>query len=244
MDYLATPNNQYNIIGKKGSSEDRDEYLAKDNQTQINYLIVIKNPDNNGNNNCPANEINALNILHNVNNPYIVHFIENGNGTLTLNNEPPRNVNYLIFEYVSRFPLFNYIEVKQFTEKHAKLLFKKILNGVQAMHNAHICHRDIKPQNILLDENYNPKIFDFTFSSINANNWNYYLCTQYYSAPEIIENHPYDGFKADIFSLGQLLFNLVNKIYGFKSSLANEQYYSLSEIIILMNIGIPEYFII
>ena len=200
MGYLTTPNNQYNIIGQKDSSEDRDVYLAKDNQTQVNYFIVIKNPGNNGNINFPANEINALNILHNVNNPYIVHFIENGNGILTLNNEPPRNVNYLIFEYVSRFPLFNYIEVKKFTEKHAKLLFKKILNGVQAMHNAHICHRDINLVNILLDENYNPKIFDFTFSAINANNLNDYIVTQYYSAPEIIENHPYYGIKADIFS--------------------------------------------
>ncbi len=68
------------------------------------------------------------------------------------------------------------------------------------MHNAHICHRDLKPENILLDENYNPKICDFGLSSINANNLNDYVCTQYYSAPEIIENHPYDGFKADIFS--------------------------------------------
>ena len=95
------------------------------------------------------------------------------------------------------------------------------------MHNANICHRDINLVNILLAENYNPKLYNFRWSSINANNLNGRAGTSEYMAPEIIENHPYDGFKADIFSLGQLLFNLVNKIYGFKSSSANDQYYSL-----------------
>ena len=46
-------------------------------------------------------------------------------------------------------------------------------------------------------------------------------------APEIIENRPYDGIKADIFSLGQLLFNLVNNMFGFISSRSNDHYYSL-----------------
>ena len=95
------------------------------------------------------------------------------------------------------------------------------------MHNAHICHRDIKLLNILLDENYNPKIYDFALSSINANNLDDFRGTREYAAPEIIENHPYNGFQADIFSLGQLLFNLVNRILGFNSSRANDQFYSL-----------------
>ena len=200
MENLGTLDNQYNIIEKKDYNGYRIIYSVRHNQTQVNYLIAIKKHINNGNDNFPANEINVLNILQKINNPYIMHYIGNGNGILALNNKPPRNVNYLIFEYSPRFPLFDYINVDRLTERQAKLLFKKILNGVQAMHNAHICHRDINLVNILLDENYNPKIFDFTFSAINANNLNDYIVTQYYSAPEIIENHPYYGIKADIFS--------------------------------------------
>ena len=44
---------------------------------------------------------------------------------------------------------------------------------------------------------------------------NDYVGSINYSAPEMFENHPYDGFKADIFSLGQLLFKIVNQILGF-----------------------------
>ena len=172
MQNFGILDNQFIITRKIAYLEDRNVYLARNNQTQVNYLIAIKKHINNGNDNFPSNEINVLNILQNINNPYILHYIGNGNLIFALNNKPPRNVNYLIFEYVPRFPLFDYINVDRLTERQAKLLFKKILNGVQAMHNAHICHRDIKPQNILLDENYNPKICDFGLSSINANNLN------------------------------------------------------------------------
>ena len=216
MQNLGILDDQYIILEKKSSGGYSKNYLARHNQTQDNYLIVIKKPDKNGNDNFPLNEINVLNLLHNVNNPYILHFVRNGNGILALNNKPPRNVNYLVFEYVSGFPLFNFVNTEKFTEKHAKLLFRKILNGVQAMHNANICHRDIKLGNTLLDENYNPKIYDFSFSSINANNLNdFCVGTRSWTAPEILEKHPYDGFKADIFSLGQLIFMLVNGMFGF-----------------------------
>ena len=132
-----------------------------------------------------------------------------------------------IYEKAPKSILFNYIKQGRLSERQAKLLFKKILNGVQAIHNANICHRDIKVENILFDENYNPKIYGFYLSCINANNLQQQVGTLRYMAPEILNHQPYDGFKADIFSLGQLLFNLVNRILGFNSSRANDQFYSL-----------------
>jgi len=46
-------------------------------------------------------------------------------------------------------------------------------------------------------------------------------------APEIILHQPYDGIKSDIFSLGQLLFNLVTGRHGFKIAKENDPLYSL-----------------
>ena len=54
-------------------------------------------------------------------------------------------------------------------EKYGKVIFRKILEGVQACHNANICHRDLKMQNILFDEQFNPKICDFGFAAFNNN---------------------------------------------------------------------------
>ena len=228
MENIGTLDNQYIILEEKSVGRSTINYLARDNQTQDDYFISIKKPDYNGNDNFPADEIIALNFLHDVNNPYIVHFVRNGNGILALNNKPPKNVNYLVFEYVPGFCLFDCIYRENLTERHTKLLFRKILNGVQAMHNANICHRDIRPENIILDKNYNPKICNFGFASINAINLNDYIAgTGCYMAPEILENHPYDGYKADIFSLGQLLFILVTDMFGFKSSNPKDYLYSL-----------------
>ena len=116
---------------------------------------------------------------------------------------------------------------QRFTERQSKLIFKKILEGVRALHNANICHRDLKPGNILLDENYNPKITDFYISCMNMNNLQGHAGTKSYTAPEVLANQPYDGILADIFSLGQLLFILVTGQFGFKSSTPNDHFYGL-----------------
>ena len=54
-----------------------------------------------------------------------MHYIGNGNGILALNNKPPRNVNYLIFEYVPNFSLFDYLYVNGLTERQANYYSKK-----------------------------------------------------------------------------------------------------------------------
>ena len=225
MQNLGTLDDQYTILSLKYNTGFRRGYHARQNQNQNDYLIEL--PINNGINAFPANEINILNILQNIDNPNILHYIGNGNGPLVLNNQPPINKPYLVFEYVPKNILFDYIFAGAFTEKHSKLIFKKILNGIRSIHNAGICHRDIKPENILLDENYNPKIYDYSFACLNANNIQEFVGTISYSAPEILLNQPYDGIKCDIFSLGQLLFNLVTQIFGFQSAREDDQHYTL-----------------
>ena len=229
MQNLGILDNQYNILSYKGSIEDRFSFIARNNQTLVNYLIFIKKPHNDENDNFPAIELNILNILQNVNNPYILHYIGNGNGILALNNKPPKNVNYLVFEYAPNLYLFDYIGYynRGLTERQAKLLFRKILNGVRAIHNANICHKNLNLTSIIFDGNYNPKICNFALSSIYANNLNEYFGTREFIAPERLEKQPHDGFKVDIFSLGQLLFLIVNNIFGFRSANDKHQYYSL-----------------
>ena len=44
---------------------------------------------------------------------------------------------------------------------------------------------------------------------------------------EVLKNQPYDGIKADIFSLGQILFNIVTAHFGFTSSASTNAFYKL-----------------
>ena len=202
MQNLGTIDNTYTIQTLKADKGFYCVFAAIHNQTQNPQLIeVYKNA-------LPAKQINIMNNLNALNHPNIIHLISQGNGPIVLNNHPQVNKLYIVYENITHSDLFDYISVQTFTERHAKVIFKKILEGVRAMHNANICHRDLKPGNILLDDNYNPKITGLGLSCINMNN------LQVYS-------------KADIFSLGQLLINLVTGQFGFLSPSKTDRYYRL-----------------
>ena len=221
MQNLGTIDNTYTIQTLKADKGFYCVFAAIHNQTQNPQLIeVYKNA-------LPAKQINIMNNLNALNHPNIIHLISQGNGPIVLNNHPQVNKLYIVYENITHSDLFDYISVQTFTERHAKVIFKKILEGVRAMHNANICHRDLKPGNILLDDNYNPKITGLGLSCINMNNLQVYSITESYTAPEVLANQPYNGIKADIFSLGQLLINLVTGQFGFLSPSKTDRYYRL-----------------
>jgi serine/threonine protein kinase len=224
MQNLETIDNIYSILQKKNKEPSFTTYSVIHNQTQVKYLIDVFNDH------IPANMINILNNLNALNNPYIIHYVANGNGPIVLNNKPPVNREYIVYENVIHSELCLYLKInhnQRFTERQAKFIFKKILEGIRAMHNANICHRDLKAENILLDENYNPKISGFYFSCINANNLQDMQGTISYAAPELLLNQPYNGIQSDIFSLGQLLFVLVTGRLGFNNANQNDNFYRL-----------------
>ena len=71
-------------------------------------------------------------------------------------------------------------------------------------------HRDLKLENILVDENMNLKVADFGFATFkHVNKLQSYRGTMTYMAPEIKEGKTYDGRQIDIFSTGVILFIIV-----------------------------------
>ena len=214
--------NKYIIKMNKGKGVTSEVFLVQEEETNILYAAKILL------HHCPFfdNERDILNALKNANIPYIINIIASGDGEIKKDKKSIRK-QYLILEYAQRGDLSKYILLceKGLKEKHAKLFFSKILKGVKAMHENGICHRDLKTQNILLDEKYNPKICDFGFATHISDKLKDCLGTKRYAAPEIFKSKYYDGVKIDIFSLGVILFDIVTGLVSFKEAKYNDPLY-------------------
>ena len=140
---------------------------------------------------------------------------------------------YYVMDFFSKGELYYYIVGHGLYEKHARVIFKKIIESIKSCHDKGICHLDIKPENIMLDREFEPIIIDFGYAAkfIDKNNkrieLKYAKGTKEYISPDMRVNDKYDGEKCDIFSLGHVLFNLVTGRIGFETSKSTDVYYSL-----------------
>lgn len=219
--------NKYYIKAKKGEGGYSHVFLVKDKETKKEYAAKIITKTSN----MSKNELNICNIIKNqIHNPYIIDFITNGVGPIKRGKKVSSKFEYYIFGYASKGDLWKYISQGGFEEKYSKIIFKKILEGVQALHKNKICHRDIKPHNILLDDNFNPKICDFGFSTLlkggDSVKLHEIVGTTIFKAPQMyLKNVSYNGIKADIFSLGVTLFTLVTNKPCFYAASKKDKYY-------------------
>ena len=174
-------------------------------------------------------EIEILKRLSSSNNPYIIHLISWGEEYILIDGVAENNEKklYIIVDYLPNKDLFSYIKSNEIDENTAKKFFYKILKAIEYCHSQGICHRDIKLENILLNEKNEPVLCDFGYGSLSLENLNDYIGSEHYYPPEILRLKPYNGIKSDIFCLGVLLFTLVFKSYGFEKATFNDYLYKL-----------------
>ncbi|KAM4650862.1 serine/threonine-protein kinase SIK2 isoform 2-T2 [Discoglossus pictus] len=123
-----------------------------------------------------------------------------------------KNMLYLVTEYAKNGEIFDYLANHgRLNETEARRKFWQILSAVEYCHSRKIVHRDLKAENLLLDNHMNIKIADFGFG--NFYNSGEPLATWCgsppYAAPEVFEGQQYEGPQLDIWSMGVVLYVLV-----------------------------------
>lgn len=74
---------------------------------------------------------------------------------------------YIILEYLKNGEVFDYLsKTGPFSENLARFYFMQLMEGLTLIHNAGICHRDIKLENLLYDKDFNLRISDFGLAGI------------------------------------------------------------------------------
>ena len=173
-------------------------------------------------------KIKLFEKINSISSPYLTLFKEAKTGQITENDIVLFKRTYYIFEYCKYGDLCLFVGIAGgFEKKINKLIFKKIVYGVKALHEAGIFHRDLKLDNIVIDEFFNPKICDFDMCTDETGKLKDRCGTKSYMPPQKFEDKEYKGDKADIFSLGCLLFSLIARHKGFSSANKNDKVYNL-----------------
>ncbi|TWT28146.1 Stk1 family PASTA domain-containing Ser/Thr kinase [Planomicrobium sp. CPCC 101110] len=123
------------------------------------------------------------------------------------------SIHYLVMEYVPGKTLKEYIiEHSPVAPERAVEIMKQLTSALAHAHHNQIVHRDIKPQNILMDEDGNVKISDFgiamALSATSYTQTNSVLGTVHYLSPEQARGGTANK-KSDIYSLGIVMYELL-----------------------------------
>jgi serine/threonine protein kinase len=166
---------------------------------------------------CVKREIDVLEILDH---PTIVKLFEVIDAGKQL---------HLSMEYIGGCSLHSYLKRRpnrKLEESEVRRIFKQILQGIDYSHKKNVTHRDIKLENILLDESNNVKIIDFGFATCFSHEKKVKLfCgTPSYMAPEIVNRIEYSGPPADVWALGVLLYVMLCGTYPFRAQVDKELY--------------------
>lgn len=129
---------------------------------------------------------------------------------------------FIFMQFAENGDLLTYILNNELIgELQSKAWFLQMVKALRYLHNHDIAHRDLKCENVLLSQRMNIKLADFGFARYcKADHGVPTLSKTYcgsaaYAAPEVVGGHPYDPKLADVWSLGVILFIMLNRKMPF-----------------------------
>ena len=193
---------RYEILEKIGTGGMADVYKAKD--IKLNRYVAVKvlkqefAENKNFVSKFRVEAQAAAGLMH----PNIVNVYDVGEED---------DIHYIVMELVEGITLKKYIEKKsRLSTKEAISIAIQVAMGMEAAHNNHIIHRDIKPQNIIISKEGKVKVTDFGIAKAASSNTitSNVMGSVHYTSPEQARGG-FSDEKSDIYSLGITLFEML-----------------------------------
>ena len=202
------PSKKYKILDKLGSGSFGKVFLAQNKYTK--EKVAMKEIKKANKDLLSDGEIkDEIDILKSLDHPDIVRIIESFN---------TKESYVLVTEYCEGGELYDQVR-NQLSETQIAVIFKQLLSGLAYLHSHNIVHRDLKLENILIQEIekskttgedlFNIKIIDFGTARIfdNKKKPQSIVGSSYYIAPEVL-NQKY-GKECDLWSVGVILYMFI-----------------------------------
>jgi serine/threonine protein kinase/Tfp pilus assembly protein PilF len=195
---------RYDVIEEVGRGGMGKVYRAIDKNVEEEVALKILNPEVAADEKMIDRFRNELKLARKITHRNVCQMYD-------LNDE--KGTQFIIMEYVPGEDLRSLIKrIGRFTIGKSILIAKQVCEGLSEAHRLGVVHRDLKPQNIMIDKEGNVRIMDFGIARVmktrGVTEEDLILGTPEYMSPEQVEGKDIDS-RSDIYSLGVILYEMV-----------------------------------
>jgi len=207
---------QYKLIDERGRGNFATVYVARDTENNHIYAVKVMHMELSNDGELLARFQREAHILLNLSDPHIVRIVDYGSDN---------NMYFIVMDYVDGQNLkYHMITQGPMEPLRALKYARQIAEGLDIACKQGVVHRDIKPQNILINSRDVVKIADFGLArsreTVTLTQSNVFMGTAYYISPEQAESGRSADTRSDLYSAATVLFEMLTGSPPFEGATA------------------------
>ncbi len=196
---------RYKLIDERGRGSFATVYVGRDIENNHIYAVKVMHIELSNDDEYLARFQREAHILLNLSDPHIVRIDDYGDDN---------NTHYIVMDYIDGESLKYYMINDGPMEAQRALNYaRQIAEGLDTAYKQGVVHRDIKPQNILINTKDMVKITDFGLArgreTVTLTQSNVFMGTAYYISPEQAESGRSADTRSDLYSVATVLFEML-----------------------------------